>query len=73
MSISFRRRRASPTASRRNSFRSSNGAPATFDLYGEIANRDAFVRYCFKHAADAEAFHAQFAPAAAKAIFKKAI
>ena len=44
----------------------------TFDLYGEIANGDAFIRYCFEHEADAEAFHAHFAPAAEKAIFKKA-
>jgi hypothetical protein len=43
----------------------------TFDLYGEIANADAFIRYCFKHAVDAEAFHAQFAPAADRAIFEK--
>ncbi len=40
----------------------------TFDLHGEIANGDAFIRYCFEHAADAEAFHARFAPAAEKAI-----
>ena len=45
----------------------------TFDLHGEIANADAFIRYCFEHAADAEAFHAQFAPAAEKAILKKAL
>jgi hypothetical protein len=45
----------------------------TFDLHGEIANADAFIRYCFEHAADAEAFHAQFAPAAEKAILKKEI
>ena len=45
----------------------------TFDLYGEIATGDAFIRYCFKNAADAEAFHTQFAPAAEKAIFKKLI
>jgi len=44
----------------------------TFDLYGEIANVDAFIRYCFEHEADAEAFHVHFAPAAEKAIFKKA-
>jgi hypothetical protein len=46
--------------------------PGTFDLYGEIANGDAFIRYGFEHAADAEAFHARFAPAAEKAIFKRA-
>jgi hypothetical protein len=43
----------------------------TFDLHGEIANADAFIRYCFEHAADAEAFHAQFAPAAEKAILSR--
>jgi hypothetical protein len=46
--------------------------PGTFDLEGEIANGDAFIRYCFAHAADAEAFHARFAPAAEKAILKNA-
>jgi hypothetical protein len=45
----------------------------TFDVHGEIANSDAFVRYCFANVADAEAFHAQFASAAEKAIFKKAV
>ena len=44
----------------------------TFDVYGQIANGDAFIRYCFSHAADAEAFHAQFASAAEKAILKTA-
>jgi len=43
----------------------------TFDLYGEITNRDAFIRYCFEHAADAETFHDRFARAAKKAILKK--
>lgn len=43
----------------------------TFDVCGEIANRDAFIRYCFARLADAEAFHAQFASAAEKAIFKR--
>jgi len=45
--------------------------PDAFDLHGEIENGDAFIRYCFEHAADAEAFHAQFAPVAEKAILKK--
>jgi hypothetical protein len=40
----------------------------TFDLYGEIANSDAFIRYCFEQVAEAEAFHGQFALAAEKAI-----
>jgi hypothetical protein len=43
----------------------------TFDVYGQIANGDAFIRYCFAQLADAEAFHARFAPSAEKAIFKK--
>jgi hypothetical protein len=43
----------------------------SFDLRGEITDRDAFVRYCFELAADAEAFHERFARAAEKAILKK--
>src|SRR5215831_6609567 len=43
----------------------------TFDLCGEITDRDAFIRYCFEQAADAEAFHDRFARAAKKAILKK--
>ena len=43
----------------------------TFDVCGQIANGDAFIRYCFAQLADAEAFQAQFAPPAEKAIFKK--
>jgi hypothetical protein len=43
----------------------------TFDVYGQIATSDAFIRYRFARLADAEAFLAQFAPAAEKAIFKK--
>jgi len=49
--------------------------PGSFDLEGEIATGDAFIRYRFEHEADAEAFHARFAPAAEKAIlaiFRKA-
>ena len=42
----------------------------TFDVRGQIANGDAFIRYCFAHLADAEAFHAQFATQAEKAILK---
>jgi hypothetical protein len=45
----------------------------TFDVRGQIANGDAFIRYCFTHLADAEAFHAQFASAAEKAILKKVV
>src|SRR5215470_7448997 len=43
----------------------------TFDLCGEITDRDAFVRYCFEQAADAQAFQDRFARAAEKAILKK--
>ena len=43
----------------------------TFDVRGQIANGDVFIRYCFAHLADAEAFHVQFASAAEKAILKK--
>jgi hypothetical protein len=43
----------------------------TFDVHGQIANGDAFIRYRFATLADAEAFHARFARAAEKAIFKK--
>ncbi|HLK81856.1 MAG TPA: hypothetical protein VKT99_10215 [Xanthobacteraceae bacterium] len=43
-----------------------------FEVRGQIANGDAFIRYCFAHLADAEAFHAQFAPVAEKAILRKA-
>jgi len=42
----------------------------TFDIHGEIANGDAFIRYCFAHQADAEAFHARFAAVAEKAILR---
>jgi hypothetical protein len=47
------------------------GRSGTFDVYGQIANGDAFIRYRFAHLADAEAFHAQFASSAEKAVFKK--
>lgn len=43
----------------------------TFDVYGQIANGDAFIRYRFARLADAEAFHARFAPSAEKAVLKK--
>ena len=43
----------------------------TFDVYGQIANGDAFIRYRFARLADAQSFHAQFAPAAEKAVLKK--
>jgi hypothetical protein len=44
----------------------------TFELHGEIATGDAFIRYCFEQSADAEAFHARFESAADKAVFKTA-
>ncbi len=44
-----------------------------FDVRGQIANGDAFIGDCFAHLADAEAFQAQFAFAAEKAIFKKIV
>jgi hypothetical protein len=45
----------------------------TFDLFGAIADGTAFIRYCFEHAADAEAFRKQFDPAASTATLKKAV
>jgi hypothetical protein len=44
-----------------------------FDVRGQIANGDAFIRYCFRHQIDAEAFHAQFTVAAEKAILKRVV
>jgi hypothetical protein len=32
----------------------------TFDLFGAIADGTPFIRYCFEHAEDAEAFRARF-------------
>ena len=45
----------------------------TFDLFGVIADGTAFIRYCFEHAADADAFRGQFDPAARAATLKKAV
>jgi hypothetical protein len=45
----------------------------TFDVRGQIANGGAFIRYCFTHLADAEAFHARFASVAEKAVLKKVV
>jgi hypothetical protein len=45
----------------------------TFDVFGQIATGDAFLRYCFANRADAEAFHAAFAPSAEKAILKEVV
>jgi hypothetical protein len=45
----------------------------TFDLFGAIADGTPFIRYCFEHAADAEAFRARFKlPAGECATLKKA-
>ena len=44
-----------------------------FDLFGAIADGTAFIRYCFLHEADAEAFRARFDPAAETARLKKAV
>jgi len=45
----------------------------TFDLFGAIADGTPFIRYCFEHAADAQAFRERFDPAAETAKLKKAI
>jgi hypothetical protein len=46
---------------------------ASFDLFAEIESEsgEPFIRYCFECEADAEAFHALFAAAADKAVYKK--
>ena len=45
----------------------------TFDLFGAIADGTAFIRYCFEHAADAQAFRERFDPTAETARLKKAV
>ena len=45
----------------------------TFDLFGAIAEGTPFIRYCFEHAADAQAFRERFDPATATATLKKAV
>ena len=44
-----------------------------FDLFVDAENGEPFIRYCFEREADAEAFHALFAAAADKAVYKKAV
>ena len=44
----------------------------TFDLFGAIADSRPFIRYCFEHAADAQAFREQFGPTAETSTLKKA-
>ena len=43
-----------------------------FDLFGAIADGTPFVRYCFKHAADAQAFRERFGSENETATLKKA-
>ncbi len=45
----------------------------TFDLFGAIADGTPFIRYCFEHAADAQAFRERFDPATETATLKKAV
>jgi hypothetical protein len=46
-----------------------------FDLfvYVDKESREPVIRYCFEREADAEAFHALFAAAAERAVYKKAV
>ena len=41
-----------------------------FDLFVDAENGEPFIRYCFEREADAEAFHALFAAAADRAVYK---
>jgi len=43
-----------------------------FDLFGAIADGTPFIRYCFKHAADAQAFRERFDSENETATLKKA-
>ena len=45
----------------------------TFDLFGAIADGTPFIRYCFEHAADAQAFRERFDPANEAARLRKAV
>jgi hypothetical protein len=42
-----------------------------FDVWGQIATGDEFLRYCFTQRTDAEAFQRQFLPAAEKAVLRE--
>jgi hypothetical protein len=42
-----------------------------FDIWGQIATGDDFLRYCFMRRIDAEAFQKQFAQAAEKAVLRE--
>lgn len=43
-----------------------------FDLFGAIADGRPFIRYCFEHASDAEAFRARFNSVEETATLRKA-
>jgi len=45
----------------------------TFDLFGAIADGAPLIRYCFEHAADAQAFRERFDVATETATPKKAV
>jgi len=45
----------------------------TFDLFGAIADGTPFIRYCFEHAADAQAFRERFDLAGETATLRKAV
>ena len=45
----------------------------TFDLFGAIADGTPFIRYCFEHAADAQAFRQRFDLAGEMATLRKAV
>ena len=45
----------------------------TFDLFGAIADGAPFIRYCFEHAADAQAFRERSDPANEAARLRKAV
>jgi hypothetical protein len=49
------------------------GRIGAFDLFGAIADSMPFIRYCFEHAADAQAFRERFDPAYETAALKKAV
>ncbi len=44
-----------------------------FDLFGAIADGTPFIRYCFEHAADAQAFRERFDPASETVTLKNAV
>jgi hypothetical protein len=42
-----------------------------FDVWGQIATGDEFLRFCFTQRIDAEAFQRQFRPVAEKAVLRE--